>query len=38
MDSVTLVQIQSKAVCISYSTNTLGKCMHQTILLPAMDK
>ena len=30
------VQILDEAVCISYSTNLLGKGMHPTILLRAM--
>ena len=30
--------IQDGAVCISYSANTLEKCMHPIILPPAMGK
>ena len=26
------------AVCISHNVNTLGKCIHPTILPPAIDK
>ena len=32
------VQYLEKAVCISHSTNTLGKGMNTTILLPAIGK
>ena len=38
MDTMTQVQILEETVCISHSTNTLGKSMNQTILPPAMDK
>ena len=33
-----LVQTLENAVCISHSTNTLGKGMYPTILPPAMGK
>ena len=35
-DTVIWFQILLKAVCISHCTNTLGKSMNPTILLPAM--
>ena len=35
---VTQVQILDKAVCISYSTDTLGKGMNTTVLPIAMGK
>ena len=38
MDTVTPVQIQDEAVCISHSINTLGKGMNPTILFPIMGK
>ena len=38
METVTRVQTQDAAVCMSDSANTLGKVMHRTILLPAKDK
>ena len=34
----TWVQIQEEVVYISYSTNTIGKGMNPTILLPAIGK
>ena len=36
MDTVTRVQILDEAVCISHSTNTIGKGMYPTILTPVM--
>ena len=36
--TTTRVQIQDKAVCISHSTNTIGKGTNPTIVSPAMDK
>ena len=38
MGTVTQVQILDDAVCISQSTDTLGKGMNPTILPPAMGK
>ena len=38
MVTVTQVQILDKAVSISHGTNTLGKGMNLTIVLPLMDK
>ena len=38
MVTVIRVQILNEAVCISHSTNTLGKGMKLIILLPARDK
>ena len=38
MDIVTRVQFLDKTVCISHSTNTLGKGMNPTILPSAMGK
>ena len=38
VDSPTWVQILNEVVCISHSTNTLGKAMNLTILLSTMDK
>ena len=35
MDTTTRVQILDKTVCISHSTNTLGKGMNPIILPPA---
>ena len=35
---MTEVQILDEAVCISHSTNTLGKGVHPTILSPDMGK
>ena len=32
------VEMLEEALCILYSTNTLGKGMNPIILLPAMDK
>ena len=37
MDTAILVQILDKAVCISHSSNTLGKGENPTILPPAMS-
>ena len=38
MDRVIWVQILDEAVGISHRTNTLGKDMNPTILLPVMGK
>ena len=38
MDSVIQVQTLNEAVGISQCTNTLGKDMNLTILLPVIDK
>ena len=38
MDMMTQVQILAKIVCISHSTNTLGKDMNLIILHLAMSK
>ena len=38
MDTANLVQILNESVCISHSTNTLGKSMNRIILPPAMGK
>ena len=38
MDTVTRVQILDETVCISYSTNILGKSMHPTNLSAALGK
>ena len=38
MVMATWVQILSKAVCLSYRANNLGKGMNPTILLLAMNK
>ena len=38
MDTMTWVLILDKAVCISFGTNTLEKCMNPTIFLPSMGK
>ena len=38
MDLATKVQILVEAVCISHSTNALGKSMSPIGLLPAMSK
>ena len=38
MDMVTQVQTLNEAVCISQSTDTLGKCINTTILSSAMGK
>ena len=38
MDTLTEVQIQDDRFCISYYTDTHGKCFNPTILLPGMGK
>ena len=38
MNLATRVQILDEAVCISHSTNTLGKVMHPAILSSAICK
>ena len=38
MDKVTSVQILDETVCISYSSNILGKVMNPVIPPPAMGK
>ena len=38
IDMAAQVQILVKAVCILHWTNTLGKVMNPTILLPAVGK
>ena len=38
MDTATQAQILDKAVCISHSANTIGKCMNPTIPFLAKDK
>ena len=38
MDTTTRVQILNESVCISHSSNTLGKVMKPAILPPAMGK
>ena len=38
MDTATRVLILDEAVCISHSTNTLGKGMNPTFLPPDMGK
>ena len=38
MDTVNRVQIQDESDCISYNSNTLGKCMNPIIRPPAIGK
>ena len=38
MELATRVQFLDEAVCISLHTNTFGKGMNPSVLLPAMDK
>ena len=38
MDTANQVQILDETVCMSHSTNTLGKGINPTILPPAMSK
>ena len=38
MEAATRVQFLDEAVCISYSTNTIGKGINPIILPPAMGK
>ena len=38
MDTASRIQILDESVCISHSTNTLGKGMNPTIFHPAMGK
>ena len=38
IDTTTRVQVLDKAICISFSANTIWKGMNPTILFPAVDK
>ena len=38
MELVTQIQILDKAVCISFSTNTLREGMHPSVVTPAVGK